>query len=385
MKRFLVIIFISTLTSGCTWITSYFSGDDNSTPPSKLTELKGKVNVEKIWSVSIGKGSGEQLLRLIPVIEDEKIYVASRDGNILSFTLGTGKQVWKTETKNKISAGPGVGLGVVVVGTRKAEVVAYDSSTGKQIWLTKVSSEVLSVPQISLNTVVVRTTDGRVTAMDLKQGKILWEFQKREPSLTLRGTSKPVISSGYVISGFDNGQLVSINLKSGRQNWQRKVGIPKGRTELQRIIDLDADPVISNGVIYIAAFQGNIAAISERDGDVIWRRKISLFAGLTVKDENIYLTDATDQVWSLHTRNGASLWRQDALLWRSLTAPVAWGKYIVVADFEGYLHFLDQKDGHQVSRIQADSSGIQVSPIVKGNILVSLGKSGEMIAYKITN
>jgi len=383
MKRFLVIVFISLLTSGCTWLTSYFSGDDNVDPPKKLTELKNKITVEKIWSTNIGQGSGEQLLRLVPTIEDDYVYVASRDGSVLSYAIQSGQKIWETKTNNKISAGPGTGENLVVVGTRNAEVIAYDQTTGKQVWIAKVSSEVLSVPAIQENIVVVRTSDGRVTALDAKQGKVKWEFQKREPSLTLRGTSKPVISSGRVISGFDNGQLISITLEQGHQSWQKKVGVPRGRTELQRIIDLDADPIVSNGVIYAAAFQGNITAINESDGNIIWRRKISLYAGLDVEGENIYLTDATGQVWSLHIKNGASLWRQAALQRRSLTAPVVFKTFVVVADFEGYLHFLDQTDGDLLARVQGDSDGIQVAPVVKGNILISLGQSGELTAFRI--
>jgi len=383
MKRLLVIALFSMLTSGCTWLTNYFSGDENIDPPKELTELKNAITIEKIWSVSTGQGSGEQLLRLVPALNNQNVYVASRDGSVLAYSLKTGEPVWETKTVNKISAGPGVGLGMVVVGTRNAEVIAYDVSSGKQVWVTKVSSEVLSVPEVKQNSVVVRTSDGRVTALSAKQGKILWEFQQREPSLTLRGTSKPIISEGNVYSGFDNGQLISINIKQGRQNWQKKVAVPRGRTELQRIIDLDADPVISKGIIYAAAYQGNVAALSQQDGSIIWRRKISSYAGLSVKGENIFLTDATGQVWSLHNTNGASLWRQDALQWRSLTAPVVLGRYIIVADFEGYVHFLDQADGHQLARARADTDGIQVPPVVMNDILVTLGKGGELTAFKV--
>jgi len=383
MKRFLIIILISSMTSGCTWLTSYFSGDDNREPPKQLTELKAKVAVNKLWSVSAGKGSGDQLLRLVPTLDNNRVYIASRDGNLLAYDLKSGKQVWETPTGNKISAGPGAGEGLVVIGTRNAEVAAYDSANGKQLWVAKVSSEVLSVPEIKEDVVVVRTADGRVTALSAKQGKRLWEFQKREPSLTLRGTSKPVINAGNVYCGFDNGQLISITLAKGRQNWQRKVAIPRGRTELQRMIDLDADPVIDNGVIYAAAFQGNLAAINQSDGSIIWRRKMSSHAGLSVKDEHVFITDASSQVWSLHIKNGASLWRQDALQWRSLTAPVVYGQYVVVADFEGYIHFLDQLDGHQVARVRGDSDGIQVAPVVNANIMISLGKGGELTAFEI--
>ncbi|HEC29394.1 MAG TPA: outer membrane protein assembly factor BamB [Gammaproteobacteria bacterium] len=384
MKKVVLIYSITLLLGGCTWFTNYFSGDDNIEPPEKLVELTNTIRLDKIWSVSTGSGSGERLLRLTPALSANHVYVSSRDGHLASYDINTGNRIWEVDTKKKISAGPGVGFGLVLLGTRDGRLLAYQSADGKPLWSVKLTSEVLSVPEIKGDTIIVRTGDGRLTALSAKDGKKIWDFKKREPALTLRGTSKPLIVDDMVLSGFDNGQLVSLSLKEGRQIWRRKVAIPRGRTELERIVDLDADPVIDDkGVIYVAAFQGNVAAINLADGRLIWRRELSSYAGLTVGGDHLFVTDDRSQLWSLHTKNGASLWRQDKLQRRSLTAPVVFGKYVVVGDFEGYLHWLDQSDGRIVARMRGDSNGFSVSPVTNGKILISLGKGGELSAFQL--
>jgi outer membrane protein assembly factor BamB len=383
MKPYFIVVVVSLLLNGCSWITDYFSGDDNIEPPKELVEIKNAIAIDKLWSVSTGEGSSEQLLRLTPAVDGKRVYSATRDGHLIAYSLEDGEQVWDTETGQQITAGPGVGGGYILAGTRNAEVIAHQTEDGKHVWSTSLTGEVLSVPEIKKGVAIIRTSDGRVTALNLKDGNKLWDFQKAEPALTLRGTSKPVITSDSVISGFDNGQLVSISQVDGRQQWLRKVAVPRGRTELERLVDLDADPVVHNGIIYAAAFQVNVAAIRLQDGELIWQRELSSHAGLSVAGSQLYITDDSSQVWALHISNGASLWRQDQLQYRSLTAPVVFSDYVVVGDFEGYLHWLRQDDGKIVARMQGDTKGFLVKPVVSGDMLISLGKGGELTAFRL--
>ncbi len=383
MKPYLLIIIVSLLLNGCTWIGDYLAGDENIEPPKELVEIKNAISIDKLWSVDTGEGSGEQLLRLTPVVAGERVYTATRDGHLLAYRLQDGELLWDIDSGQQITAGPGVGDGYVLAGTRNAEVIAFRGDDGKQVWSASLSSEVLSVPEINQGLAIIRTSDGRVTALNLEDGKKLWDFYRAEPSLTLRGTSKPLMTSDSVISGFDNGQLVSISLADGRQQWRRKVAVARGRTELERLVDLDADPVVHDGIIYAAAFQVNVAAIRLQDGRLIWQREMSSHAGLGVSGSQLYVTDDSSQIWALHVRNGASLWRQDKLQYRSLTAPVVFSDYIVVGDFEGYLHWLRQDDGKIVARMRADTNGFLVKPVVSGDMLISLGKGGELTAFRL--
>jgi len=382
MKLIFIVVLASFL-NGCSWISDYLSGDENIEPPKELVDIKNAIPVTQLWSNDIGKGSGEQLLRLTPVIQGQFVYVASRDGQISAYQLNDGDLQWAIETKYAITAGPAVGAEYILVGTRDADVIAYQLADGKELWSVKVSGEVLSVPEMNSDTAIIRTVDGRITALNLSNGEKRWDFQNKEPALTLRGTSKPIIYQDQVISGFDNGKLYSVSLEDGRQIWSNTVAVPRGRTELERIVDLDADPVIANGVVYAAAYQANIAAISISQGQLLWQRDLSSFNGMDISGEHLFVTDNTSQVWSLHINNGASLWRQDAMQHRLLTAPIVHQDYVVVGDFEGYLHWLRKDDGKIVARLRGDSKGFAVNPVVVGDTLVSLGKSGELTAFRL--
>ncbi len=382
MKLYLILV-ASLFLNGCSWFSEYLSGDENIDPPKELTEIKNAIAIEKLWSVDTGDGSGEQLLRLTPVVNADRVYTATRDGHLLAYTLKDGEEIWDIETGQQITAGPGVGADYILAGTRNAEVIAHNSKDGKHVWTTKLSGEVLSVPEIRKGVAMIRTSDGRVTALNLEDGKKLWDFKTAEPSLTLRGTSKPVITSDSVISGFDNGQLVSLALENGSQQWRHRVAVPRGRTELERLVDLDADPIVYDGFIYAAAFHANVAAIRLQDGQLLWQRELSSHAGMSVKATQLLITDDSSQVWALDNRNGASLWRQDKLQYRSLTGPVLFADYVVVGDFEGYLHWLNRDDGKLVARMRANTKGFLVKPVVSDDMLISLGKDGELTAFRL--
>lgn len=382
IKRISILLILSLL-SGCTWITEYFRGDENAEPPKPLTEIKNQIDIERLWSTSTDGGGAEQLLHLVPAIDSERVYVASRSGKLRAFDLNNGKTIWETDAKTQVSAGPAVGYGILMIGTRNAEVLVFDQEKGNFLWKETVSSEVLSVPTLHNDMAIVRTIDGRVTGININSGKKVWEYRKQEPTLTLRGTSRPVIEGNQVVIGFDNGQLVALSLYEGREIWSQAIAIPKGRSELERIIDLDADPVVKGDIIYASAYQGNVAAVSAIDGQTLWKRKMSSYVGQCVAGNQLFVTDDSSDVWALHINTGASTWKQDGLQWRVLTAPACIGKYVVVGDFEGYLHWLSQDDGSILARVRGDHKGLAMPPVVSGNKIVVLGNGGELSIFQL--
>jgi len=383
MRNRIALLLALSLLSGCSWITEYFRGDENAEPPTPLTEIKNQIKVEQVWSASTGGDNAEQLLRLVPAIDAEHVYVVSRNGKIHAFDLENGKTIWESDAKTQVSAGPAVGSGILMIGTRNAEVLAFDLEKGSLLWREQVSSEVLSVPTLKNDVAVVRTIDGRVTGINIGTGKKVWEYRKQEPTLTLRGTSRPVISGNHVFIGFDNGQLVSLSLYDGREVWTQEIAIPEGRSELDRIIDLDANPVVQGDIIYASAYQGNVAAVSTIDGQVMWKRKMSSYEGQCVAGKQLFVTDDSSDVWALNINTGASTWKQDGLQWRTLTAPACIGRYIVLGDFEGYLHWLSQDDGKIVARVRGDHKGLAMPPVISGNKIVTLGNGGELSVFQL--
>ncbi len=359
--------------------------EPNVDPPAELVELKNGISVRKLWSVSVGSGSEDARVKLVPFVSGGRVYVANREGFIKALDSSNGHVIWSVEKEGlEISGGPGAGEGLVLIGTSNGEVLALSQQDGSEVWRSRVSSEVLSVPKASQGMVLVHTVDGKLYALNVSDGKMAWMYDRSIPVLTLHGNSSPIISGTKVICGFASGKLIAFDIDNGQQFWEATIAVPSGRSELERMVDIDGDPVVQSGVVYVATYQGQLAAVAEESGDVIWRRELSSYAGLGVDYEYLYVSDAEDKVWAIDPKNSSSMWKQDKLHGRKLTAPAVLGKYIVVGDYEGYLHWLSPEDGHMVARSRVGDSAITTPPVIDGNVAYVLGDGGELAAITVS-
>ena len=387
MKKFAGIVLCAGLLTGCSTMSSFFGGifgdDDNAKPPAALEKLTEEVSLKELWSARVGVGYDEHFINLVPVVINDQLFVADRKGRVLAFDAESGKRNWEVKTDASISAGPGAGEGLVTVGTSDASVLALDASNGDLLWEARVSSEVLSVPKIDAGRIIVQTADGNITALSAADGQQLWIYDRSVPALSLRGTSSPAVEHGLVVAGFSNGKLAAISAEKGFALWESNIAIPSGRSELERMIDIDGDPVIVGSAVYVATFQGRIAAVNIQNGEAGWKSDMSSYTGLGVDFSQVYVTDDMSHVWALARNNGSSVWKLDQLENRGLTAPEPFDEYIAVGDFEGYIHLLSRQDGHITGRVKVDSKGITARPLALNNRLYVYGNGGKLAAYAL--
>ena len=318
-------------------------------------------------------------------ILDEQIFIADPKGNIAALTIKSGDFVWRNDSRLSITGGPGASSSLVLVGTSEGEILALSRNTGSEAWRTKVSSEVLSSPREADDVVVVRTIDGKIFALDAIDGKHLWIYDRSVPALSLRGTSSPVIANGLIITGFDDGRLAVIELKTGKLVWEKKVAFSRGRNELERMVDIDAQPLVIEKIIYVTTFQANVSALSLETGQILWQREISSHSELSADEKNIFLTDDNGSVWALNRFTGASVWKQEKLANRKVTGPAILGDKVIVCDVEGYMHWLDKETGDFAVRTRIEDGPILTRPINSNDILFVYSGSGALSAYTYKN
>jgi len=340
--RLAFVLSIALLIAGCV------SSDKKEYP--KLDSIKSSVNIQTLWVANVGEKGARQYRQLSIAISDDRVYAAAADGHLKALQQSDGKVAWANSIADSISAGPVVKGDVLYVGTTEAHVFALDAKSGRIVWEGDVSSEVLSNPVVDEKFVYVQTIDGKVTALDKTTGKKVWSDSRAVPALTLRGTSSPIIAENRLIAGFADGKLVALEKETGKRLWEAVVGLPTGRTDLQRMVDIDGLMQVSNDEVYAVTYQGRISAVSADNGRTIWTRDMSSYTGVTMDDNQLYLTDAKGQVWAIDRRSGATLWRQDALQDRDVTGPVTFGDTLAVADGAGYVHWLSKEDGAFVAR-----------------------------------
>jgi outer membrane protein assembly factor BamB len=363
---------------GCSW----FGGPDIE-PPAELVEFDPAAAITEVWSVDIGKGPDRRFLRLAPVRHGDTLYVVDIKGSVRALAQENGKERWRTDLGLEITGGVGFGDGLVLVASRKGAVVALDGSKGRELWRAQVASEVLAPPAVGTGVVVVQSVDGKLTGLESGTGKRLWILDRSEPALSLRGTAAPVILSDVVLSGFANGKIVAANIKSGQLLWEIPVAQPQGRSEIERLIDVDVPVLISGRILLAAAYQGKIVAMNLESGRLLWSRDLSTYSALAADGDNVYLSDARGNVVALDLRSGSTVWKQEKLVLRRLSAPAVTGNAVAVADFEGYVHWLAREDGRFVARTRVANAAVLAAPIADGATLYVSTQNGYLAALRL--
>lgn len=354
-------------------------------PPAPLPDFTPQVRVNELWSTGIGGGAGKLPLRLTPFFDGAALYAADARGRVSAVAADNGRRLWETSVNHAVSGATGVGDGIVVVGSPKGQVVALNKEDGKQAWTATVSSAVTAPPAAHGGVAVVQTADGKLTALGVADGKRLWVYERGEPALSLLGTAAPLIADEYVLSGFASGKIVALNLRDGRLLWEFTVSQPRGRNEVERLVDVDAPLLIVRDMLYAASYQGKIVAVDMRTGRLQWTRDVSTFTGLDAGRGHVYLTDEKGNVLAFDQATGASVWKQDKLRGRNLSAPVYFNGYVVVGDYQGYLHWLSADDGRFVSRTRVGSDAVAARLMAGPAAVYVLNQGGTLAALQPRN
>lgn len=360
------------------------SANDTFEQPVPVPDIESTVDFDRVWTMSVGDGHDGDFLQLAPLYAGDVIYAASADGEVVTVSAEDGKVAWKRDLDERIFAGPGADARSLYVVTRDAELVALSSEDGSENWRVELPTEVLAAPQSNGSLVVVQTTDGRVISFDAEKGERVWQYEAQVPVLTMRTAAAPLVGGDIVIASFSNGRVIALTAETGQPVWQYEVGQPQGRTELERLVDIGGQPLVLDSAIMVVGYQGKLALVDIRSGQEIWSRNASSFYSPAIGNGNIFLASANGDVLALRGSDRRELWTLSDLAWRQITRPAVSGQYLVVGDFEGYLHVLSMEDGRLVGQSKFDSDGIRVPVQVlsNGNLLV-YGNGGRLSVLKL--
>lgn len=360
------------------------SGKGKVREPAELQAIaEPKVLLERQWSTDVGDGAGRYWTGLRLAVADDAVYAAGIDGRVTALDVATGRRLWQVDTGARLISGPVLSGPDLLLGTLDAEVIALSASDGSERWRSTLSSEVIAPPVGDGTTVVARTVDGRIFALSQASGQRRWVFDRNVPTLTLRGQSPPLLFAGAAIIGHDNGRISAVRLADGSPIWEQVVAIPSGRTELDRITDIDAPALIVGDRVAAVSFGGELVNLDLRSGEAGWRRGIRSYTGMTRRGERLYVTDEAGTLWGLELSNGAAAFQRDALAWRGLTRPVLHGDVLVFGDFEGYLHVADPEDGTLIGRARSGSARLVDAPVPAGDRLLVYTADGKVQAWRL--
>jgi outer membrane protein assembly factor BamB len=397
MKRFLLITLASLVTlAGC-----HSFKKENVQPPTPLAkDFKPTVQVTRLWRTSVGDGAGVSGVRLRPAVVDGVLYADSTDGKLAAIDASSGKTLWSKSSRThgwfgwgdkkrkdaRYAGGPAVQGDLLAVGTLDGHVYGVNAKDGSPRWDVQVSSEVLASPVIVGDMVVVRTGDGRVYALDAANGERRWVYdQGSVPLLSLRGNGPLLAARGVLFFGSDDGMLVALRQDNGSKLWEQRLGSGEGRTEIDRLNDVDGAILLDGSTLFGAAYHGNLVAIDGPSGRPLWAHPFSSFGSLAVSGNAVFGVDDVSQVWAFDKSGGSDMWKNDSLKYRWVTGPAVQGNYVVVGDMEGYVHWLQTGDGALAARERLSKKAIRAQPLVVGDVVYVEDVEGRIGAYRLSS
>ncbi|MBA2779379.1 outer membrane protein assembly factor BamB [Billgrantia kenyensis] len=353
-------------------------------PPKELQRFEASAELATDWRQRVGQGLGRATYPIAPSLEGDVVFAADERGRVMAFNARSGERRWQTDLDVGVSSGLTAAAGQVYLGTRNGEVLALSQADGDVTWRARVSSEVLAPPQPNQQLLVVQSVDGTVTALDRRSGEERWVHTVTEPSLTLRGTGTPSVIDPVTFAGFANGRLVTLDNRSGQPLWERRIAVPRGRSEIDRMVDLSGQPVLTpDGRLFVTSYNGRLVALEAPTGDVLWESELSSYHTPVLVGDRLFTVNEASHVIAFDARTGEELWRSSDLEGRWLTSPAFADGSLVVGDFEGYLHLIDAQTGRFTARTRVDSSGISVRPITDFRRIYVLANNGRLEALEI--
>ena len=369
-------VVVATLLSGCE-----IFDDEDPKAPADLVDFEPTLSVSKDWSQSIG--SQHEYLSPMRLAEDAGvIFAANLDGEVTAFRRNSGEKVWEVALDIPLSGGVSASRGLVTVGGPQGEVVALSTVDGTEKWRAKLATEVLSAPVNTGRQVVVHTPDGLVTGLSSSDGSELWKYKETLPLLTMQGVSEPILEGPLALVGFASGKLSAIRTDTGLPAWEALIALPSGRSDIERMVDLDGEPVVVGQSVIAATLQGSIKALDMRGGRVLWEADASTSKALAAGFSQVYIAELDGSVTAYRADTGAQVWRNDQLSYRGLSAPVTWSSYLAVGDADGYVHVMSQRDGSFVARFSV-SGAVRSLMASRGKSLYVLDDSGRITALSI--
>ena len=382
--RLLTTSALMLLISGCSTFQEWFGSEgEDATAPVQLERIDSKVSLKKRWSSKIGDGQGDGFYKITPTLIDGVIYVASSDGEVAAINAANGARLWRVELERPLSGGVGYHNRSLYLGGADGSVLQLSAEDGAVEWEATVSGEVLAAPVVSDDWVIVQTYDGKLLGFRSGAEEPSWTFTSDVPVLTLRGTSAPILVGGNAIAGFGDGKVVAVDVDSGNISWEARIGVPQGSSEIDRIVDVDGAMTQQGIELFVASYQGRLAALDSRTGRKLWQQNVSSVTGTNVGFGNVYVADV-DGTLSAFLRTGQGVrWQNIELGYRELSRPTPVSSYVATVDFEGYLHLLSQVDGQIVGRSKIGGDAARADMIADSGRLIIYADNGQLLAYEL--
>ena len=343
--------------------------------PAEVQALTPSLAVRQVWQAKLGAVEFPAQVHA----SDSSVTLAASDGTVLELDAASGREIWRLSLGTALASGVGSDGSTAAVVTRDNELLALKQ--GKVLWRQRLAAQAYSAPLVAGGRVFLLTADRAVSAYDGASGRRLWLQQRTgDEPLVLRQSGVMLAVGDTLLAGV-GGRLNGLDPQSGLARWNAAIATPRGINEIERLVDLVGPAARQGKQVCVRAFQAAVACVDTERGAVQWSRTADGQVGLAADDRLLFGVEADGRVQAWRLADGEKAWNNEQLRFRDLSAPLVIGRSVAVGDLQGYVHMLSRDDGKVLARLSTDGSAISSRPVLAGNTLVVLTRSGGVFGF----
>jgi outer membrane assembly lipoprotein YfgL len=343
--------------------------------PAALPAVSGSLAVTRAWTLLMP----ETAAPLQAAVHGTRVVLASSQGLVAEIDADTGRESWRLQLQDSVTAGVGSDgrRHAVVTGSNELRVL----QDGRELWRQRLNAQSYTPPLVAGERVFVQTADRTVQAFDGATGQRLWGLTRNADPLVLR-QSGVLNAVGDTLLAGNGGRLSAIQPLSGQVRWDLVIGSSRGTNEVERLVDLVSGVNRQGQIVCVRAFQSAVGCVDVARGQVLWTRSAQGHEGLDGDETRVFGVESDSKLRAWRRSDGQVLWSEDQYRFRELGAPRVWEQAVVFGDAKGQLHLLGREDGRNLQRLTTDGTPIALRPVVAGRTLVTVNRSGLVTGWR---
>ncbi len=353
--------------------------------------------LQQAWSVDIGAGtSDEERLGGEPVVANGLIYTIDTESDVTAFDAKTGKSVWRTELTPEddddghINGGLAFDEGRLFITTGFAQVIALEAATGKELWRKTLDAPMRAAPSARGGRVFSVTLNNKLYALNAETGDELWTHSGLPESASILGGASPAVDRGIIVVPYTSGQLVALRADTGRLLWEESLASIRRTDVISTLADIRGRPVIDRNRVIAMSNGGQMVSIDLATGRRVWTRDVGGLQSPWVAGDYIFALTNDSEVVCVSREDGRVYWvqalprfenpedQEDPIVW---TGPILASDRLIVAGSNGEALSVSPYTGKILGIVEMPDR-VSVPPIVANGSVFFLADDARLVAYR---
>ncbi|MBY0335430.1 MAG: PQQ-like beta-propeller repeat protein [Acetobacteraceae bacterium] len=354
--------------------------------------------IGEVWRTSIGSGTSyRRRMTAPPLVVENTVFAADSFGWVSALDAARGGRRWQTDTRPRQERDGALGAALafaddtLYVATGLAEVMALDPANGTIKWRAPLPAPARGGLAVAGNRLLIPNIENNLVCCSTEDGRQLWTFSGQPIIALPLGLPAPAVEGDVAVAGFSSGELIALNVQTGRPLWTESLGATRGGgLALSELGAIQALPVIDRGRVFAVGLAGTTTSLDLRSGRRVWEREVGGQVTPASAGDWVFLLSRDNELMAAGRDDGRIRWvtrlpqfadearRRNPIQWGP---PALAGGRLLIAGSHAQLFEVDAGQGEIIARLRLPD-GCTLQPAIASNSAYLLTDGGSVVALR---